>query len=419
MNGVTPIECVILQFILETWIKRMSNLKALDDKIELREKRVLVRVDLNVPISDGKVSDNSRIKKIIPLITNLIEKKAKIILISHLGRPKGKFDEKLSLRPVAAALEELIETKIEFFEKSYGPETIEKSKKIKPGEILLLENIRFNKEEELNAKSFSKELSKMGDIYINEAFSCSHRADASVCEITNHIESFAGKMLIEEVNLVKMLTSNPQKPVTCIIGGSKISSKIGILTNLIKRIQTIVIVGAMANNFIKYKGLKIGNSLLEENQDNLVKNILKQCKISNCNMVIPEDVIVSKNHNGKGQLKNVDQIDDTDIILDIGEKTFETIAKSVDDSKTVFWNGPAGYFEVKEFSFGTKKIAKKISENTKNRALISIAGGGDTIAAINRFGCSDGFTYISTAGGAFLELLEGKILPGIKVLEVD
>ena len=226
-------------------------------------------------------------------------------------------------------------------------------------------------------------------------------------------------MLIEEVNLVKMLTSNPQKPVTCIIGGSKISSKIGILTNLIKRIQTIVIVGAMANNFIKYKGLKIGNSLLEENQDNLVKDILKQCKISNCNMVIPEDVIVSKNHNGKGQLKNVDQIDDTDIILDIGEKTFETIAKSVDDSKTVFWNGPAGYFEVKEFSFGTKKIAKKISENTKNRALISIAGGGDTIAAINRFGCSDGFTYISTAGGAFLELLEGKILPGIKVLEVD
>ena len=397
----------------------MSNLKALDDKIELREKRVLVRVDLNVPISDGKVSDNSRIKKIIPLMTNLIEKKAKIILISHLGRPKGKFDEKLSLRPVAAALEELIETKIEFFEKSYGPETIEKSKKIKPGEILLLENIRFNKEEELNAKSFSKELSKMGDIYINEAFSCSHRAHASVCEITNHIDSFAGKMLIEEVNLVKMLTSNPQKPVTCIIGGSKISSKIGILTNLIKRIQTIVIVGAMANNFIKYKGLKIGNSLLEENQDNLVKDILKQCKISNCNMVIPEDVIVSKNHNGKGQLKNVDQIDDTDIILDIGEKTFETIAKSVDDSKTVFWNGPAGYFEVKEFSFGTKKIAKKISENTKNRALISIAGGGDTIAAINRFGCSDGFTYISTAGGAFLELLEGKILPGIKVLEVD
>jgi len=397
----------------------MSNLKALDDKIELREKRVLVRVDLNVPISDGKVSDNSRIKKIIPLITNLIEKKAKIILISHLGRPKGKFDEKLSLRPVAAALKELIETKIEFFEKSYGPETIEKSKKIKPGEILLLENIRFNKEEELNAKSFSKELSKMGDIYINEAFSCSHRAHASVCEITNHIDSFAGKMLIEEVNLVKMLTSNPQKPVTCIIGGSKISSKIGILTNLIKRIQTIVIVGAMANNFIKYKGLKIGNSLLEENQDNLVKDILKQCKISNCNMVIPEDVIVSKNHNGKGQLKNVDQIDDTDIILDIGEKTFETIAKSVDDSKTVFWNGPAGYFEVKEFSFGTKKIAKKISENTKNRALISIAGGGDTIAAINRFGCSDGFTYISTAGGAFLELLEGKILPGIKVLEVD
>ena len=175
----------------------------------------------------------------------------------------------------------------------------------------------------------------------------------------------------------------------------------------------------MANNFIKYKGFKIGNSFFEENQDNLVKSILKQWEINNCNIVIPKDVIVSKNYNAKGRLKNVNEIDDTDIILDIGEKTFETIAKSIDDSKTVLWNGPAGYFEVKEFSFGSKKIAKKISENTKNRSLISIAGGGHTVAAINRFGCSDKFTYISTAGGAFLELLEGKILPGIKVLEID
>jgi len=397
----------------------MSNLKALDDKINLTEKRVLVRVDLNVPISDGKVSDNSKIKKITPLITNLIEKKAKIILISHLGRPKGRFDKKLSLKPVALALQELMQTKIEFFEKNYGPEAIEKSKKIKPGEILLLENIRFNKEEELNTESFSKELSKIGDIYINEAFACSHRAHASVCEITNHIDSFAGKMLIEEVNLIKTLTSNPRKPVTCIIGGSKISSKIGVLINLIKKVQTIVIVGAMANNFIKYKGFKIGNSFFEENQDNLVKSILKQCEINDCNIVIPKDVIVSKNYNAKGQLKKVDEIDDADIILDIGEKTFETIAKSIDNSKTVLWNGPAGYFEVKEFSFGSKKIAKKISENTKNRSLISIAGGGHTVAAINRFGCSDKFTYISTAGGAFLELLEGKILPGIKALEID
>ena len=397
----------------------MSNLKALDDKINLADKRVLVRVDFNVPIKDGKVSDNSRIKKIIPLIDNLIKKNAKIIIISHLGRPKGKFDKNLSLKPVAFALGELIKTKVEFFEKSYGPATIEKSKKIKSGEILLLENIRFNKEEELNTESFSKELSKIGDIYINEAFSCSHRAHASVCGITNHINSFAGQMLIEEVNLIKMLTSKATKPVTCIIGGSKISSKIGILINLIKKIQTIVIVGAMANNFLKHQGLRIGNSFYEKNQDSLVKSILKECKTNNCNVVVPKDVIVSKNHNSKGQLKNVDEIDDSDIILDIGEKTFQTIAKSIDDSKTVLWNGPAGYFEIEEFSFGSNKIAKKISENTKNRSLISIAGGGDTVAAINKFGCSDGFTYISTAGGAFLELLEGKILPGIKVLEID
>ena len=397
----------------------MSNLRALDDKIKLTDKRVLVRVDFNVPIKDGNVSDNSRIKKIIPLIDSLIEKKAKIIIISHLGRPKGRFDKKLSLKPVALALQKLVKTKIEFFEKSYGPETIEKSKKIKRGEILLLENIRFNKEEELNTESFSKELSKIGDIYINEAFSCSHRAHASVCGITNHIDSFAGRMLIEEVNLIKMLTSKPQKPVTCIIGGSKISSKIGILINLIKKIQTIVIVGAMANNFIKYQGFKIGNSFFEKNQENLVKNILKECEANNCNLVVPKDVIVSKNHNTKGQLKNIGEIDDTDIILDIGEKTFQAIAKSIDDSKTVLWNGPAGYFEIEEFSFGSNKIAKKISENTKNRSLISIAGGGDTVAAINRFGFSDEFTYISTAGGAFLELLEGKILPGIKMLEIN
>ena len=397
----------------------MSNLRALDHKIKLADKRVLVRVDFNVPIKDGKVADDSRIKKIIPLIDDLIEKKAKIIIISHLGRPGGKFDKKLSLKPVAVALQKLIKTKTEFFEKSYGSEVIEKSKKIKPGEILLLENIRFNKEEELNTESFSKELSKIGDIYINEAFSCSHRAHASVCGITNHIDAFAGRMLIEEVNLIKMLTSNPQKPVTCIIGGSKISSKIGILINLVKKIQTIVIVGAMANNFIKYQGFKIGNSFFEKNQENLVKNILKECEANNCNLVVPKDVIVSKNHNTKGQLKNVGEIDDTDIILDIGEKTFQAIAKSIDDSKTVLWNGPAGYFEIEEFSFGSSKIAQKISENTKNRSLISIAGGGDTVAAINRFGFSDEFTYISTAGGAFLELLEGKILPGIKMLEIN
>jgi len=396
----------------------MSKLKALDENLNLTDKRIILRADLNVPIREGKVTDKSRINKIIPLIKNLIKRKAKVILISHLGRPEGKIDQKLSLKPIASILETALNSIVHFFDKNHDL-AAEKSKKIKAGEVLLLENIRFNKEEELNEKSFAKKLSKMGDIYINEAFSCSHRAHASVCEITNHINSYAGKLLIEEVNAIKMLTDKAKKPVACIIGGSKISTKIGVVNNLIKKMETIVIVGAMANNFIKHEGHNIGKSLFEKNQENLLKDIIKQCKNNNCNLILPEDVIVAKNHKSKGQLKALNEIDDDDLILDIGEKTVKKIYKVIDESKTILWNGPAGYFEFKEFSSGSNKIAKKITENTKNNSLISIAGGGDTVAAINEFGCSGGFTYISTAGGAFLELLEGKILPGIKVLEVN
>ena len=397
----------------------MSKLKALDENLNLTDKRIILRVDLNVPILEGKVIDKSRINKVIPIIKELTNKKAKIILISHLGRPKGKINEKLSLKPIKPILENLLNCKVYFSDKSYGSIVVEKSKKIKSGEVLLLENIRFNKEEEENEAIFAKELSKAGDIYINEAFSCSHRAHASVSEITKHINSYAGKLLSEEVNVINMLTNKPEKPVSCIIGGSKISTKIGILTNLAKKMQNIVIVGAMANNFIKYQGFNIGKSLFEKNQENLLKDIVEKCKINNCNLVIPEDVIVAKDHKSEGQLKTLNKIDNNDLILDIGKETIKKIYKIIDKSKTILWNGPAGYFEIDEFSFGSNKIAKKITENTKNKSLISIAGGGDTVAAINKFGYSDGFVYISTAGGAFLELLEGKILPGIKVLEIN
>ncbi len=397
----------------------MSKLKALDEKFNLADKRVLLRVDLNVPITNGKVTDKSKINKIVPVIKELISRKTKIILISHLGRPKGKIDQKLSLKVIAPILETLLNSKVHFFNESYGSSAIEKSKKISPGEVLLLENIRFNKEEELNGVSLAKELSKIGDIYINEAFSCSHRAHASVCEITKHIDSYAGKLLAEEVNVIKMLTSNAKKPVTCIVGGAKISTKIGIINNLMKKITNIIIVGAMANNFIKYQGYNIGKSLFEKNQEKLLKDILKQCEINNCNLILPEDVIVSKDYNSKGQLKNLNKIGENDLILDIGKKTIENILKKIDESKTVLWNGPAGYFEVEEFSLGSNKIANKIVENTKKEILTSIAGGGDTVAAINKFGCSNGFSYISTAGGAFLEFLEGKKLPGIKALEIN
>jgi len=397
----------------------MGKLKALDENLNLTDKRIILRIDLNVPMQEEKVTDKSRIKKIIPIIKEFTNRKAKVILISHLGRPKGKVVEKLSLKPIVPILENLLNSKVYFSNENHGITVINKSKKIKSGEVLLLENIRFNKEEETNEKAFAKELSKVGDIYVNEAFSCSHREHASVCEITKHMDSYAGKLLSEEVNVINMLTNKAEKPVSCIIGGSKISSKIGILTNLVKKMQTIVIVGAMGNNFIKYKGHNIGKSLFEKDQENLLKDVVKKCETNNCKLLIPEDVIVAKSYNSEAKLKSLNKIEDTDLILDIGENTVKKIYNIIDESKTILWNGPAGYFEIEKFSVGSNKIAKKITENTKNKSLISIAGGGDTIAAINKSGCSNGFTYISTAGGAFLELLEGKILPGIKALEIN
>jgi phosphoglycerate kinase len=397
----------------------MVKINQLDENLNIEGKRVLLRVDINVPINEGAITEASRIKKILPTIKSLINKKAKIIIIAHLGRPKGKIVPELTLKPIAKKLSNYLDQDVVFLNESIGSLVIENSKKIPNGKILLLENIRFNKEEELNSVSFAKELSKIGDIYINEAFPCSHRAHTSVCEITKHINSFAGKQLLEEVNVIKMLTDNAKKPITCIIGGSKISTKLGVLISLMKKMQSIVIVGALANTFIKYKGYNIGQSMFEKNQENFIENIIQESKKNNCNLILPEDVIISKNYNSKGDLKSLDQINDDDLILDIGEKTIQNIFEIIDKSKTILWNGPAGYFEVDEFSIGSKKIANKISKNTKSKSLISIAGGGDTVAAINKFGCSNGFTYLSTAGGAFLEFLEGKVLPGIKALEIN
>jgi phosphoglycerate kinase len=397
----------------------MSKIRHLEDSHNIEGKRVLLRADFNVPINAGAITENSRIEKVLPTIKSLIKKKAKIIIIAHLGRPKGKIVPELTLKPIAKKLSNYLNQDVMFLNESIGASVVENSKKISNGKIILLENIRFHKEEELNSISFAKELSKIGDIYINEAFPCSHRAHASVHEITRHINSFAGNQLLEEVKIIKMLTNNAKKPTTCIIGGSKISTKSGIIINLIKKMQNIIVVGGMANIFIKHKGYNIGRSIFEKNQENLIENIIRESKKNNCNLVLPEDVKTSKNHNSKGVFKNLNQINNEDLILDIGEKTLQNIIKVIDETKTILWNGPAGYFEIDEFSSGSRKIAKKISENTKTKSLISIAGGGDTIAAINKFKYSDGFTYLSTAGGAFLEFLEGKVLPGIKALEIN
>ena len=278
MNGVLLVECATWLIISARFNSVMIKIKRLDDNLNIEGKRVLLRVDFNVPINDGAITENSRIEKVLPTIKFLINKKAKIIIIAHLGRPKGKIVPELTLKPIAKKLSNYLNQDVAFLNESIGSLVIQNSKKIPNGKIMLLENIRFHKEEELNSVSFAKELSKIGDIYINEAFPCSHRAHTSIYEITKHINSFAGKQLLEEINVIRMLTDNAKKPMTSIIGGSKISTKSGILINLIKKMQNIVIVGAMANIFIKYKGYKIGQSIFEKNQENLIENIIQESK---------------------------------------------------------------------------------------------------------------------------------------------
>ena len=395
----------------------MSDLKIFSSNLSLKDKRVIVRLDLNVPISNSKIDDDTRIRVIEPFINRLIKEKAKIILLSHLGRPKGKVISELSLKPVFNLLKKKINGKIYFYQEKIDDRAIEASNKLKPGEILFFENIRFYKEEENNEEHFAKNLAKLGDIFVNEAFSCSHREQASIHKITKFIDSYGGPLLEKEIQSINLIIKNRKKPVTCIIGGSKISTKINILLSLIKNTNNLVIVGAMANNFIKFKGINVGVSLIEEGTENTVKEINELAEKNKCKIIIPVDCNTSSGVNGDPVYKSLKDIDSKDMILDIGKNTINLINSTIDDSNTVFWNGPAGYYENKDFSNGTLSIAKKIGENTKSKSLISIVGGGDTIAAIKNTGLENSFTHLSTAGGAFLESLEGKELPGIKVLK--
>ena len=297
-------------------------------------------------------------------------------------------------------------------------ETKSKFSYLKEGEIILLENIRFYKEESENDDNFAKKLASLGDIYINDAFSCSHREQASIHKIAKYIkESYAGPLIKKEVDAISSVIQNKKEPVTCIIGGSKISTKISVIINLIKNVNNIIIVGAMANNFLTFKGFKVGKSLIEKNSEKIINDIYDEAKKYNCNIFIPEDYNVSTDFEGSGKIKEQDSIGKDEIILDIGPKTIKNIENIIDQSNTVLWNGPAGYFENKNFSTGTLAIAKKISENTAKKSLISILGGGDTISAINKSSDKFAFTHLSTAGGAFLEFLEGKDLPGLNVLK--
>jgi len=395
----------------------MSDLKIFSSDISVNGKRVIVRSDFNVPINNSKIDDDTRIKVVEPFVNKLIANKAKVILLSHLGRPKGKVVSELSLKPIFNYLEKKLNGKIYFYQEKIDSKAVDASNKLKPGEVLLFENIRFFKEEEGDEETFAKNLSRLGDIYINEAFSCSHRKQASIHKITRFIDSYGGPLLEKEIQSINLIIKNKKKPVTCIIGGSKVSTKINILSSLSKKADNLVIVGAMANNFLKFKGINVGKSLIEEGSENIVKNINTLAAKNKCNIIIPVDWNTSSSVNGNPIYKSLKDMGSEDMILDIGKSTIDLISKTIDNSNTVFWNGPAGYYENKNFSTGTLSIANKIAENTKSKSLISIVGGGDTVAAIKNAGLENIFTHLSTAGGAFLESLEGKELPGIKVLK--
>ena len=394
----------------------MSNLKIFSEDLKVSNKRIIVRLDLNVPINNFKIEDNTRIKIIEPFINKLIEKKAKIIIISHLGRPKGKIVKEMSLKPIYDYLRKNLLGNISFYQGEINNDAVNASKNLIPGEVLLIENIRFFKEEENDDENFAKNLSKLGDFYINEAFSCSHRKQASLHQITKYIDSYGGPLLEKEIQSINSILKNKKEPVTSIIGGSKVSTKINVLLNLIQNVNNLIIVGAMANNFLKFKGFNVGLSLLEKGTEKIINDIYAVAEKNNCNIIIPVDCIVSNNLNGSPKHKSINEITSEDMVLDIGKKTVDLINKTVENSKTVFWNGPAGYFENKDFSSGTIAIAKKIGENSQSKSLISIVGGGDTLAAIKNTDYQKLFTHLSTAGGAFLESLEGKQLPGVKVL---
>ena len=391
-------------------------MKYIKDQENLKEKIILLRLDLNVPIKNGIITDETRIIKILPVINFLLRKKSKILIISHVGRPKGKINNNLSLKPICENLEKKIDQKINLVKEDIfkiKKETLFKNSK---DQIIFLENIRFYEEEEKNDVDFSKHLAKLADIFVNDAFSCSHRAHASVSKITEFLPSFAGLQLKTEINALKKVTTEIKKPVTCIIGGAKISTKIGLIKNLIPKFDNIVIVGAMANNILNYKGNPIGKSFKEDNYKSVVDDIFKTAKSHSCLISYPEDVAVGKTIDDKAIIKKINEVSNDDLILDIGPKTIKKIKNIIERSKTILWNGPAGYFENPSFANGCYEIAKKIIEKNKKNLIYSIAGGGDTIAVLNQMNAVNDFNFVSTAGGAFLEYLEGKELPGIKAL---
>ena len=389
------------------------------DQVDVKGKRVLVRVDFNVPIAHGRVMDRTRIEESLPTIQELRQKGAKVILLSHAGRPNDPSDQDLSLQPIAMELSELLRGEpIYFAEDCTGRIPNILVNNLSPGEVILLENLRFHKEEEANDPFFATQLASLGDLYVNDAFSVSHRAHASVVQITKHLPSYAGRLLEKELHMLENTLTRPSHPFMAIVGGAKVSTKISLLKSLAHRVDTLAIVGAMANTFLYAAGYDVGRSLYEETMVAEAIHILEELMRRNCQVILPKDCVVAEapREGVKSLLVSVEDIPQDQMILDAGIMTLGDITEAIDQSKTVVWNGALGVSEVPPFDYGTKSVARHIAEKTKSGAMISIAGGGDTVAALNQAGCLKDFTYVSMAGGAFLEWLQGYPLPGLEAL---
>lgn len=390
----------------------MFNKKTIED-IDVGGKKVLVRVDYNVPLdSELNVTDNTRIKLSLPTLNYLMEHGAKIILMSHLGRPKGQVDEKLRLDPVARELEKLTGKKVKKFDEIFSDEIKEYiDREMKFGDIVLLENLRFDPREKANDREFAKMLASLAEVYVNDAFGAAHRAHASIVGITEFLPAVSGFLLKKEVEILTSLLESPQRPFLAILGGSKVSDKIGVVRNLLNKVDTLILGGGMSYTFLKSRGYEIGKSICEDDQISYAKEMLELAKKNNVNFMLPVDIVVAKEYDKDSDKKTVsiDSIPMDWMGLDIGEKSIELFKKEISRSKTIFWNGPVGVFEWENFENGTKNIALAIAEAD----AIKVAGGGDTLAAIKKYNLSSKFTHISSGGGASMELLEGKQLPGI------
>ena len=399
----------------------MAEYKTLDDLFAastLDGLQVLVRADLNVPMQDGRVSDATRIERVAPTLKELAGRGAKVIVLSHFGRPKGAAEAKYSLKPVADALGAHLDVAVSFADDCIGDKAAKAVEAMKSGTILVLENTRFHAGEEKNEPEFAKALAENGKVYVNDAFSCAHRAHASTEGITHFLPSYAGRAMQAELDALDAALGNPKRPVVAIVGGAKVSTKIALLGNLVKKVDALVIGGGMANTFLAAQGKKIGKSLCEPDLFDTARDILANAQAANCDIILPTDVVVA------GELKagaatdtvNVDAVPNDKMILDVGPDTLVHLAGRFETANTVVWNGPLGAFEVPPFDRGTTEAARLVAMRSKQGELVSVAGGGDTVAALNEAGAADDFTYVSAAGGAFLEWMEGVELPGVAAL---